>query len=199
MSLSTNKTHTLSKKESCININEKYEDIDSKLSLLMRSLTDFYKESIYIEEIKSIINQTSVISLRILDWFITNYSKKNRTIIFINNKNLDVYQDYKLQLKSFSKKQFDPFCRKNKIIFYYNNDDYIETSCGQLCFFRWCFENDILNYVKNNLNTIEQDMKNSLKNKSKDKYISIQKRQPLSISASRSVCKQNVKYVVQFD
>lgn len=177
-------------------------DIDTKLSLLMKSLTEFYRNSIYIEQIRSIIDQNSIISLRILDWFITNYSKKHRTIISNNNNNnksIDVYQNYKLQLKSFSKKQFDPFCRKNKIIFYYNDEDYIETSCGQLCFFRWCFENDILNYVKTNLNTIEQDMKNSLKSKKSNKDDSAQKRQPLSISASRSVSRQNVKYTVKFD
>jgi hypothetical protein len=177
-------------------------DIDTKLSLLMKSLTEFYSNSIYIEQIKSIIDQNSVISLRILDWFITNYSKKHRTIINGSKGSIDVYQNYKLQLKSFSKKQFDPFCRKNKIIFYYNDQDYIETSCGQLCFFRWCFENDILNYVKSNLSTIEQDMKISLKSKKTKKSNetdSAQKRQPLSISASRSVSKTNVKYTVKFD
>jgi hypothetical protein len=175
-------------------------DIDTKLSLLMRSLTEFYSNPIYIEQIKNIIDQNSIISLRILDWFITNYSKKHRTIIPTNGKSIDVYQNYKLQLKSFSKKQFDPFCRKNKIIFYYNDTEYIETSCGQLCFFRWCFEYDILNYVKQNLSIIEQDMKNSLKNKKSNKESdSFQKRQPLSISASRSISKQNVKYTVKFD
>ena len=175
-------------------------DIDTKLSLLMKSLTDFYRNSIYIEQIKSIIDQNSVISLRILDWFITNYAKKHRTIITHNKQSIDVYQNYKLQLKSFSKRQFDPFCRKNKIIFYYNDEDHIETSCGQLCFFRWCFENNILNYVKDNLSVIEQDMKNSLKSKKNTKtQESCQKRQPLSVSASRSVSKQNVKYTVKFD
>jgi hypothetical protein len=173
--------------------------LDTKLSLLMKSLTDFYKEAYYIDQIKSIIDQDSVISLRILDWFITNYSKKHRTIISSNNKSIDVYQHYKLQLKSFSKKSFDPFCRKNKIIFYYNDDDYIETSCGQLCFFRWCFEYKILDYVKQNLSIIEQDMKNSLKNKKSGQPDSLQKRQPLSISASRSITKQNIKYTVKFD
>jgi hypothetical protein len=189
-----------------INKKEKCEqgdyDIDTKLSLLMKSLTDFYQNPIYIEQIKSIIDQNSVISLRILDWFITNFSKKHRTIITNSNGSIDVYQNYKLQLKSFSKKQFDPFCRKNKIIFYYDDDDYIETSCGQLCFFRWCFDNDILTHVKNNLSTIEQDMKNSLKSKKiskDDTSSSCTKRQPLSISASRSVSKQSVKYVVKFD
>ena len=107
-------------------------DVDTKLSLLMKSLTNFYKNEEYIEKMKSIVDQNSVISLRILDWFITNFSKKYRTIIESNNRTVDVYQNYKLQLKSFSKKAFDPFCRKNKIIFYYTDNEYIETSCGQL-------------------------------------------------------------------
>lgn len=175
-------------------------NIDTKLSLLMKSLTEFYKNHKYIEQIKDIVDQNSVISLRILDWFITNYSKKHRTIINKENQEkIDVYQNYKLQLKSFSKKQFDPFCRKNKIVFYYTDKDYIETSCGQLCFFRWCFENDILNYVKTNLNTIEQDMKTSLKLKKCENSKITQKRQPLSISASRCISKQTVSYTVKFD
>jgi len=183
---------------------------DTKLSLLMKSLTEFYKEQRYIDEIKNIVDQNSVISLRILDWFITNYSKKFRTLIKKENgESLDVYMNYKLMLKSFSKKAFDPFCRKNKIYFYYTDDNFIETSCGQLCFFRWCFENEILNYVKNNLITIEQDMKNSLKVKKTEHVLShensngnggsIKKRQPLSIPASRSISKTNTKYVLRFD
>jgi len=189
---------------------------DTKISLLMKSLTEFYKEQKYVEQIKSIVDQNSIISLRILDWFITNYSKKFRTIIQKDNGDMmDVYMNYKLMLKSFSKKQFDPFCRKNKIFFYYTDDKFIETSCGQLCFFKWCFENSILDYVKNNLDTIEKDMKTSLKikrnNKSSNSSNSTnssdssesedfkKKRQPLSISASRSITKQSVKYTLRFD
>lgn len=185
---------------------------DTKISLLMKSLTEFYKEQKYVEQIKSIVDQNSIISLRILDWFITNYAKKFRTIIQKDDGNsMDVYMNYKLMLKSFSKKQFDPFCRKNKIFFYYTDEKFIETSCGQLCFFKWCFENGILEYVKNNLDTIEQDMKMSLKMKRGNKTTSEtpsegsegddskKKRQPLSIAASRSITKQSVKYTLRFD
>jgi len=200
MSLQISKTNNQNRYDKNIARDIKNDiDIDTKLSLLMKSLTEFYRNSLYIEQIRNIIDQNSVISLRILDWFITNYSKKHRTIITNNNRAMDVYQNYKLQLKSFSKKQFDPFCRKNKIIFYYNDEEYIETSCGQLCFFRWCFQNNILDYVKDNLSVIEQDMKNSLKSKKSKTEDSAKKRQPLSISASRSVSKTNVKYTVKFD
>jgi hypothetical protein len=172
---------------------------NSKLSLLMTSLTEFYQNKDYINEIKNIVDQNNVISLRILDWFITNYSKKNQVII---NENFNVYQNYKLMLKSFSKSSFDPFCRKNKIVFYYNDTEYIETSSGQLCFFRWCFENKIIDYVRKNLSIIEQDMKTSLKqkqNENRESASDIKRRQPLSISASRTINKQEVKYIVNFD
>lgn len=172
-------------------------NVDTKLSLLMRSLTEFYKDQSYIDEIKSIVDQDSIISLRILDWFITNYSKKYRTLIN-NRQNMDVYMNYKLMLKGFSKTQFDPFCRKNKMLFYYTDEKFIETSCGQLCFFRWCFENDILSYVKTHLDIIEQDMKNSLQMK-KDHLSPSKKRQPLSVPSSRSISKTHMKYTLRFD
>lgn len=179
-------------------------DHETKLSLLMKSLTEFYKEQKYIEQIQSIVDQNSIISLRILDWFITNYSKKYRTMINVGDDNIDVYMNYKLMLKSFSKKAFDPFCRKNKILFYYTESNYIETSCGQLCFFRWCFQNKILDYVKSNLAIIEKDMKESLKVKKVgpehvDGSEPKKKRQPLSISAARSISKQNIRYTLKFD
>lgn len=191
---------------------------DTKISLLMKSLTEFYKKQEYVEQIKNIVDQNSIISLRILDWFITNYAKKFRTTIQKTDGDImDVYMNYKLMLKSFSKRQFDPFCRKNKIFFYYTDEKFIETSCGQLCFFKWCFENGILEYVKNNLDIIEQDMKMSLKMKRGNKISSEspsegsdatdprlmdevkKKRQPLSIAASRSITKQSVKYTLKFD
>lgn len=174
---------------------------DTKLSLLMKSLTEFYQDQHYVDEIKSIVDQDNIISLRILDWFITNYSKKFRTLILQKNgQGIDVYMHYKLMLKSFSKCAFDPFCRKNKLFFYYTNEKFIETSCGQLCFFRWCFENDILDFVKNNLSIIEQDMKNSLKQKKGEPLSpNTKKRQPLSIPAGRSISKTNTKYILQFD
>jgi hypothetical protein len=198
MSLNTSDYNKSKFKNSKINI-------DTKLSLLMKSLTEFYKTPKYINQIKSIIDQENKLSLRILDWFITNYAKKHRTIINVKENSLDIYQNYKLQLKSFSKSHFDPFCRKNKILFYYDEVNYIETSCGQLCFFRWCFENGILDFVKENFNIIEKDMKKSLKIKkstsseTSSESSSLKKRQPLSISASRSVSRQNIKYTISFD
>ena len=191
-------------------------DRETKLSLIMKSLTEFYnKDPKYITKIISIVNQNNIISLRILDWFITNYSKKIKTVIPGNINKMDVYMHYKLMLKGYNKSSFDPFSRRNKICFYYKEDcecgdsctHFIETSCGQLSFFKWCFENNILEYVDKHLAIIEADMKNSLKQKNQPEEIDskvdgqtrIKKRKPLSISAARSINKTHLKYVMKFD
>ena len=172
--------------------------IESKTDLLMQSLNTFYNEQRYIREIQDIIEFKSQLSLRVLDWFVTNYSKKY--IIILNTDNgygFNVYQNYKLQLKGFAKLNFDPFARKEKLQFYFNEcDEYINTSCGQLCFFRWCFENNILDYVKKNLCDIESDMKLSLKSNKSDSMH--KKRKSLSASASRGITKHKLDYVVAF-
>lgn len=159
----------------------------------------------------NIINGKSQISLRILDWYVTNYSKKNNTSYDIissdgNLKKFIVFIDYKSQLKAYSKKQFDPFCRRERISFYDHDNNEIVTTVGQLNFFRWAIENNILEYVENNINVIESDMNNSIKHLYKKNTTENnsgkkerRKRQELSISATKTVNKHDVKIVVTFD
>ena len=182
-----------------------------KQDLLMSSLQKFYLKKDNIAKIKKILYGKSKISLRIIDWFVTKFSKKKNInyIITDYNDNFNkktqfiVYIDYKLQLKGYSKKQFDPFCRRERINFYFEEDEYIETTVGQLNFFRWAISNKIIDYIEKNLKEIETDMNQSMKNvykipsakKTKDR----KKRNTLSVSATRTVNKHNVKIVVSFD
>lgn len=130
--------------------------------LLMQSLSKFYSIKGNIQKIIPIINGESEISLRLIDWFITNYSKKNQTIITKKVSNnvvhLNVYLSYRSQLKSYSKTNFDPFRRRDRITFYYDNKKNIETTIGQLNMFRWILQSDILEYVDEHKKIIEQDM-----------------------------------------
>ena len=138
----------------------------SKQDLLMNPLQEFFYQKENIEQIKSILDGNSLISLRIIDWFVTNYSKKNNTSYLLPPLSNDevakqfiVYLNYKSQLKAYSKKQFDPFCRKNRIVFYYgpNETDSIKTTVGQLNFFRWAIKYKILDYIQEHLTMIETD------------------------------------------
>jgi hypothetical protein len=154
-----------------------------------------------------IITGESKISLRIVDWFATNYAKKNYTLFTIkdvndNNIRFKVYFDYKLKLKAYSKKRFDPFCRWDRISIPYKNGTYIETTIGQLNFFKWAIENKVIEYIEEHYESIEDDM-NTRNSTSKRKEIintkTRKKREELSISASKSIKKENVEIVVQFN
>jgi hypothetical protein len=131
--------------------------------LLMISLSKFYSNKQNINKIIPIITGKSDISLRLMDWFVTNYSKKTNSIIPLSTDNnnichFNVYLSYRSQLKAYSKQQFDPFRRRDRINFYYDKDKSIETTIGQLNFFRWVIENKILEYIEKNIEAIENDM-----------------------------------------
>jgi c-di-GMP-related signal transduction protein len=169
--------------------------MSSKEELLMHSLSEFYKNKKNIEKILPIINQKSNISLRLLDWFVTNYSKKNKTIYKVKKDTFNVHLNYKHQLKSYSKKQFDPFCRRDRIIYRYDINDEITTTVGQLCFFRWAIQNKIIDFVDEHYKIIEIYMNISYKQTRNEGA----RRSPLSINASKTYTKTYEKIIVSFD
>ena len=171
--------------------------LNTQNDLLMQNLMEFYHEPEHMTKLLSIIhgnvgNKTegpsSSISLRIIDWFVTNYAKKHYTVYEIAENTymsrFKVYNDYKLKLKAYSKRRFDPFCRWERIQIPYHlgeshktttttmeeeekekekeshmcNDGFLETTIGQLNFFKWAIEHRILEYIQSNYLEIEQDM-----------------------------------------
>ena len=135
---------------------------------------------------------------------------------------INVFLNYKAQLKSFSKKQFDPFCRRERISFKYNDTDSVVTTVGQLNFFKWAIENDILKYIGSNLKDIEEDMNQNIKKpvgkkkkgsrkgecsqkKTSQKSLNTsspslrKKRRELSTSAVKSLNKHGGTIVLSFD
>ena len=202
--------------------------IDTQSDVLLTKLLKFYSENTNFDKMINIINGTSSISLRIVDWFVTNYSKKNYIVYMINKDNktekVNVYNDYKLKLKAYSKKKFDPFCRWDRINVPYKEDKFIQTTLGQLNFFKWTIENNILEYIEQNYKIIENDMNlrnccSKVKNcsinsttstsscESSDSYSSNsssnnnktrKKREELSTNASRSINKEFIITTVEF-
>jgi iron uptake system EfeUOB component EfeO/EfeM len=125
----------------------------------MNNLMKFYDENNNLEKMLRIINGESPTSLRIIDWFATNYAKKFFTVYEVSaNKRFKVYVDYKLKLKAYSKRRFDPFCRWDRITIPYGNGTFIQTTIGQLNFFKWALENGVVAYIEKNYAAIEDDM-----------------------------------------
>ena len=194
-------------------INPDFDTITSKEEILLSSLVTFYGNPDNLNKMLPIIHGQSNISLRILDWFITNFSKKCNVIYKIDtqsktNTQFNVYIDYKSQLKAYSKRFFDPFCRRHRVPFICNNVKII-TTIGQLNFFRWAIKNNILVYVSNNLELIENNMNDVNKNKVKqyNKKKNVNKFNiplagscdDISISATKIINKHDVRIMVTFE
>jgi hypothetical protein len=175
--------------------------------LLLLSLKEFYSRTQNITKFLSIINGTSKLSLRLIDWYVTNYSKVNRDTYIINDetmtqKHLNIYQSYRSQLKAYKKIKFDPFRRRQRITFIYNQKEEIQTTIGQLNFFKWAIENKIIEYIQKHFKILEDNMNTFQKNqKIKKEEANIQCISKIyPIIKSNNIIIQNVKSsTVSFD
>lgn len=187
--------------------------------LLKAKLCEFYRCLFNVERILPILNRTSPISLRLLDHFVVNYSAQHVVKYRLNDKEIfDVHQSYDAQLSKYHKTLFDPFRRGAKVTLECKDRDppiRIETTLAQLCFFRWCIENRILDYIEKHLNAITDNMKQHLQRtgnvfdtmSSTDSSItstssrrgSRRRSSGTDVAARRTSLNGNMKYVVSFD
>jgi hypothetical protein len=163
--ITQNKTKIVIKTDKCVT-----SSVSNKHNLIMVKIKKFFDIRENFEKLKPILNQECKISLRVLDWSTTNWSKKN-TVILETYRNgykekINMFLDYKANLKAFSKKSFDPFCRRERIMLQFNCDPerkiYISTT-AQLNFMKWAIESGVLEYCEKNLSVLEADMVKSLK------------------------------------
>ncbi len=132
--------------------------IHCKQELIISSLQKFYADRADTAEILEHLQGTSAMSLRLIDWFVTNYAKQHNTSYILNGQEFLVYMNYKSQLKAYSKKLFDPFCRRERILFQLPGCEPFMTTVGKLNFFRWAIEKGVLDHIKLNMARIEREM-----------------------------------------
>jgi len=278
-------------KDDTVNVSIKScKNVTSKQALLIIPITKYFSTKKTLKKLITILKGESI-SLRLIDWFVTNYCKKFNVLYNLNDfKDKDtsiienqaeiqsiptstptstlttqptstlttqptstlttqptqptqlttqhkkdqsfdnfiiVHNNYKGQLKAYSKKNFDPFCRRNRIRFYYDENKYFITTVGQLNFFKWALENYIINYIKAHLKEIENDMNlrceivkkvsTKIKNQDKDKdnenttlneiilktkktgITTRKKRKEISAAASKTLSIHNLPMTIEFD
>jgi hypothetical protein len=167
-------------------------DILDKKDTLFESLKTYYKDPTAKHTLEEFLGKKSPISLRTLDYLVTNYSKKHNVVYLVGgggvDKNVNLYVDYKSQLKAFSKRYFDPFCRRERV-------EYagLVTTVGQLNFMRWAILNGVIDYARANLGAIEEDMMDKAATRAKDA-----KRKELCKAAIKGATKTAIKVTVRF-
>ena len=143
--------------------------IHCKQELIVMSLQAFYGARKDLPEIMELLQGTSIISLRLIDWFVTNYAKRHSIGYILNGQEFMVYMSYKSQLKAYSKKLFDPFCRRERIMFSLPTVGPFVTTVGKLNFFRWAIEKNIIEYLKEHRETVETEMNSHMKQLSRSR------------------------------
>ncbi len=195
-----------------------HEPIISREEALLNSLLRFYNQDPqHLNILAAISKQKTIISLREMDYTVTNYSNNNKVVYKLKNKtSFNMYLDYKCQLRGYSKKCFDPFCRRQRIFLdfetktprflddneidkYKLQEDGLVTTIGQLAFFRWAILNEVIDYCFNNKEKIDEEMEKNDKKKSKTKKeISVEKGKDTKKIISSTNNPDTVKVIIQF-
>jgi hypothetical protein len=168
--------------------------IRSKEDMVLQRLSAVYSNPSVLQRVQNIVTSNSRISLRLLDWLVTNYAKKhNISYLTKTGRDVNIYLRYKANLRAYSKKMFDPFCRWKKIQFQSMN-----TTVGQLNFFHWVIEDEVLDYLEEHYDEVQKDMDEcSMTIKPNDS--GRRKRHELSRSATKAICHASTPVSVSFD
>lgn len=137
--------------------------MENRSQILYNSLLKYYtpeKLKLLVDITQSVTDVEDHPSLRLIDWLVTNYSKKFNVIYYLNEKPFNLHQNYKNMLKAYSKKLFDPFRRHSrvKIRCPFVDEEYLETTVAQLTFFKWAIDCEVLDYAQKHKSDIKKDM-----------------------------------------
>jgi hypothetical protein len=184
--------------------------IHCKQELIIMSLQNFYCSRTDLTEIMELLQGTSIISLRLIDWFVTNYAKRHTIGYVLGGQEFMVYMSYKSQLKAYSKKLFDPFCRRERIMFSLPGTEQFVTTVGKLNFFRWAIEKNVIEYLKKHRETVETEMNSHMKQLSRSRSTrntsssdedtkAKRVRTAFQTSPPQTLCRRDVEINVGFD
>ena len=162
---------------------------------LYYSLVEFYKNEHNLRQLSAVLGKDPPVSLRTVDWLTTNHSKANNLYVDGTVTPNNIYISYKQALKAVGKRLLDPFSRRERIVFNNIDGEPFLTTVGQLNFFRWALQNNVLEYAIQNSARIEEHMLKASAKPAQPKRR--QKRKELSRAANKSCTRTNLKCTVK--
>jgi hypothetical protein len=164
------------------------QKINCKPELIIASLQRFYATNPDIAKVMPYLTGDAEISLRIIDWFVTKFSRKNFTSYELNGQRFVVYKSYKGQLDAYNKQYFDTNCRRERIQFSIGDYPPFITTIGKLNFFRWALESNLLDYMEANQETLKTGYNQFLKETTQNqKKLRESESTPTSTASSESL------------
>lgn len=140
------------------------------------------------------------LSLRMLDWLVTNYAKhKALRIPGRDGGSVYVHDEYRACLAAFRRRHFDPFCRALRrggdgarvaeyATLHYGGDKRIQTCVSQLNFMEWAYRHGVLQYALDNESAIVADMNQAAASQRKRRRSDSNYRRTELSQAPRAMC-----------
>lgn len=129
------------------------------------SLSEIIDETWLLTVLIPIITKKSNVSIRLIDWFCTNYSKEKQVSYhWIDARRgvsrvFYVHTEYKTTLRRKSKNYFDPFRRvKGTRMKFFIGDQEYHTTMAQIIFFQWADKYKVLDFLHANAEDVEKHM-----------------------------------------
>ena len=127
---------------------------------LLDSILEWYNEDeSNVAKFVEVVKRKNGMSLRVIDWLVTNFSKVHSVAINSSGLPRDLNRDYQMNLTAYNKKNMDPFARRNKIKIRVFDKEERSSTVGQLNFFRWYYKNGIHVYLNKHRDVVETHMK----------------------------------------
>jgi hypothetical protein len=131
----------------------------------LREIHGFFDEEVTRRLLVPVATQTFGVSLRLLDYTMTNWAKKTRVMTMMNTSGgptpINIFSLYKDWLHFYRRRGFDSFRRRERVYFRHEEET-METTVAQLNFLRWAEMYGVLEYVVANKAIIEEDMMSTL-------------------------------------
>lgn len=139
----------------------------------LRSLDEWYTEERVACVLVPFCTQTSRVSLRVLDWLVTNYSKKHHIVLRKQSTApFNIHDEYEMARDQRRRSMLDPFRRQTKRlkeVFLRVGDDILHTTVGQLNFLYWAEVSGVIAFALEHSVAIEQDMNESMQHAKRTK------------------------------
>jgi len=127
----------------------------------LREIHGFFDDAVVQRLLVPVATQTFAVSLRLLDYTMTNWAKKTRVMTVMNTREgplpVNIFSLYKDWLHFYRRRGFDSFRRRERV-FFADDGRVLETTVAQLNFLRWAEMYGVLEYVVANKALIESDM-----------------------------------------
>lgn len=133
-----------------------YKTLDSHLKL-KEKVEKFFTLSKFML-VTPILLSEDIITMSMIYYTVTKYAYKFSPYIMVNGVAIYIHKSYKAKLSIYSKDYFDVFCREVKYPFFYTANKSITTTIGQLNFYKWCVEINLIEYIRENYDEIKYHM-----------------------------------------